>query len=532
MRFIRLLLRPGWPWGAWALLVGVALALRPILPIDETRYVSVAWEMWLRGDLLVPHLNGQPYSDKPPLLFWLFHLGWWLFGVNEWWPRLVPPLFGLANLFLARSLARRLWPDRPEVARTVPAVLLGFFFWSLFTTFMMFDMLVACAVLLALHGLWSAREGGWRGWLLAGSALGLGILAKGPVALVLPTGVALLAPWWASRRPGGRWWAGLLAAVAVAAAVGLAWALPAAHAGGQDYAHALLLRQTEGRIVDAEAHGRPWWWYLPLLPVLLFPYSVWAPAWKAASRWRPRTGDEGTRFCLAWLLPGLAVFFSISSKQPHYLTPLLPAFALLLSRLTGEMAPAVRRWHLVPPLAGLALVGMALAAAPLLAGRPGLPPWLDTVPPGIGLVLLILAAVSWSAWERLFVDHPPAALALVSLTLVTGLHLGFSGIARQAYDLEPIARHVAVLQRQGRPIAFVGPYHGQLHFLGRLERPFEVLAPGAERLWAERHPRGKVIQDMDYTPPDLQRADFTQPYRDDVLAVWGKESLPLPVPSG
>src|ERR1041384_413331 len=57
---------------AWALVVGAALAFRPLLPVDETRYAAVGWEMWLRRDLLVPHLNGVPYSDKPPLLFWLF----------------------------------------------------------------------------------------------------------------------------------------------------------------------------------------------------------------------------------------------------------------------------------------------------------------------------------------------------------------------------------------------------------------------------------------------------------------------------
>src|SRR6185295_18388622 len=98
----------------WALLAGLSLSLRPLLPVDETRYASVAWEMWNRGDFLVPHLNGVPYSDKPPLLFWLFHLGWRLFGVDEWWPRLVPALCSLANLFLTAALARRLWPDRPR----------------------------------------------------------------------------------------------------------------------------------------------------------------------------------------------------------------------------------------------------------------------------------------------------------------------------------------------------------------------------------------------------------------------------------
>ncbi len=43
----------------WGLLVGVSLAIRPLFPIDETRYAAVAWEMWLRDDFLVPHLNGE-----------------------------------------------------------------------------------------------------------------------------------------------------------------------------------------------------------------------------------------------------------------------------------------------------------------------------------------------------------------------------------------------------------------------------------------------------------------------------------------
>ena len=68
------------------LLVAVAYASRPLTPIDETRYIGVAWEMWLRGDFLVPFKNGAPYSHKPPLMIWLYQAGWAIFGVNEWWP--------------------------------------------------------------------------------------------------------------------------------------------------------------------------------------------------------------------------------------------------------------------------------------------------------------------------------------------------------------------------------------------------------------------------------------------------------------
>src|SRR5688572_11002134 len=96
----RMLAGWGFVLAAWALLAGFSLLLRPLMPIDETRYAAVAWEMWNRGDFLVPHLNGLPYSDKPPLLFWLIQLGWMAFGVTEWWPRLLPALFSLCNLFL------------------------------------------------------------------------------------------------------------------------------------------------------------------------------------------------------------------------------------------------------------------------------------------------------------------------------------------------------------------------------------------------------------------------------------------------
>jgi len=536
-------------------LVGAAIALRPILPIDETRYVSVAWEMWVRGDFLVPHLNGVPYSDKPPLLFWMFHLGWWFFGVNDWWPRVVPALFALANLGLTARLARRLWPDRPEVAGSAPAVLLGFLLWSVFTTMVMFDMLVACCVLLALLGLEEAwRRGGLRPWLQVGGALGVGILGKGPVVLVLPLAVAFLAPWWGRemegplspgtgvgrpeageergnginfpRRAASLWWPRLAGAVGLTAAIALAWALPAAASGGPDYANAILVRQTEERMVYSYAHNHPWWWYLPMLPLLLYPYSFWPPLWKAVSEaLRRRIADPGLRFCLAWLVPGLVVFSLISGKQPHYLLPLMPGFALIAARLLTETGAPVRRWHLLPALSLLVLTGAALVAAPLLGPRRGLPSWSQDVSLGMGVTLIALAASSFLLFDRIFARRA-AAPTLITLTLVIGVHLGLSEAAREAYDLEPIARYLSVAEKQGRPIAYVGDYHGQFHFLGRLERPLLEIPGGSESLWIRQNPRGKVIQDLKYMPPDVNRAEFTQPYRDDVLAVWGREGIP------
>ena len=84
-----------------AALAALQLWLRPLLPVDETRYLAVAWEMWWRGDFLLPWLNGEPYSHKPPLLFWLIHALWALFGVSELAARLLLVFFRLLQLWRA-----------------------------------------------------------------------------------------------------------------------------------------------------------------------------------------------------------------------------------------------------------------------------------------------------------------------------------------------------------------------------------------------------------------------------------------------
>ena len=107
----------------WLVVLLTALLTRPLVPVDETRYAAVAWEMWQRGDFLVPYLNGEPYSHKPPMLFWLMHLGWAAFGINDWWPRLVAPLSGFAGPLGPRAHAARPVPRSAgrSLVRAAPA---------------------------------------------------------------------------------------------------------------------------------------------------------------------------------------------------------------------------------------------------------------------------------------------------------------------------------------------------------------------------------------------------------------------------
>ena len=166
------------------------------MPYDETRYIAVAWEMWREQHWLIPTINGNLYADKPPLLFWLVQLGWYLFGVNDWWPRSIPLIFALLNIFFTRFIACRIWPDRTGLREAVPMVLLCLPVWFVYVTPFMFDMLQTFFVLCAVTGLVLYRDKHMAGFIICGIAIGLGILLKGPVILVYVLPLAVTIPLW------------------------------------------------------------------------------------------------------------------------------------------------------------------------------------------------------------------------------------------------------------------------------------------------------------------------------------------------
>jgi 4-amino-4-deoxy-L-arabinose transferase-like glycosyltransferase len=441
---------------AWMLVLVVALATRPLLPIDETRYASVAWEMWRTGDYLVPHLNGHPYSDKPPLLFWLITGGWSVFGPSEYWARLVGPLSALAALLATAILGRRLWPE-PQPSRVAALVLAGTLVWAVYGTLLLFDTVLAVCVLVGLIGLVEARRGRPRGFTLLAIGVGLGVLAKGPVVLIHLMPAAMLAGWWDVRRlsdtdapmavgpTGWRWAAGIAAAVLVGAAIALAWAIPAAMAGGPAYARAIFVGQTAGRVVRSFAHRRPLWWYIPNLFWMLLPWLAWPALWRSGrSAWRARApgrrfpDDAGLRLCVAVVIPALIVFSVVSGKQVHYLLPEVPLFALAVGRLLASQDRG-RTARALEPNANVARI----AAATLLA---------------------------------VVVAHVVAAPYL-----------------RQRYDGAEVAAHLAALEQRGVPVANEGPYAGQFSYIGRLRKPLVEVPAESVAVWLTTHPGGRVV---------------------------------------
>ena len=531
-----------WPplfWtGLWILVMVTALATRPFLPVDETRYLAVAWDMWLEGNWLVPHLNGEPYSHKPPLLFWLINLGWSVFGVNDWWPRLVAPLSGLASLFLTQRLARELWPgtNGDSLGLAAPFVLFGGVFWALFTTLTMFDMMLTLFTLVALLGVVRAwRRGGWSGFALMGLGIGFGVLTKGPAILLHTLPVALLAPWWAPSLGAGphwgRWYAGVTGAVILGAAIGLAWAVPAGLAGGEAYREAIFWGQSAGRVVSSFAHRQPWWWYGAALPVLLLPWVLWPPAWRVA--WRAVLGarqgpvDGGVRFSISWFVPALAVFSVISGKQFHYLLPELPAVALVLARLLFADASSKGRPVLDQALPALLAVGAGAAFFTLASWPfPGTPPtWLDLVETGWGLALAA-AGLGFLFCGRFSLTGRVQAMAGLSAVFVVASHLGMRPVLAAVYDLRPVASQLAEWERQGVPLANFGKYHGQYHFPGRLTKPIAQIGtvnPDTQTFLKD-HPNGMIVAYHE-TLPRAAKPVAVYRFRNRLIAIWKAETV-------
>jgi 4-amino-4-deoxy-L-arabinose transferase-like glycosyltransferase len=510
------------------------------MPLYSTRTLAVAWEMWNQGHWLVPHINGQPYSEKAPLLFWLIQAGWLAFGVNDIWPRVLEVAIGGAQLVLVSMLARRLFPSRPWMARATPWMLLAFGYAFLFGLQIMYDALLAMWTLAALLCLTPKAQRAEPRWLLFGLCIGLGLLTKGPVMLLHVIFPWLLGPlWndWASRHR-ARWYGRGLLSLLLGGAMLLAWAVPAGFSGGDAYRQRLFFTQTAGRVVDKlskgkdlQNHAEPIWFYLQWLPLLLFPFSGWPRVWVAVAGLR-RPLEPGLRFALCWLVPGFLVFSLISGKQLYYPLPEFAGVALLMAgaiAVLRERRPVLagNGWLGTWPLGvgGIAFSVVLFALPLLVAGNHLHGEWPDAAAPYsryFAIVFLLLGGLlllrGRGELRRLAVAGLVGALALNTLFTLT---------LWTRWDLRPTAHLLGAVERMNRPIAYLGNYEGQFHFEGRLTRPIdELFGEQALQDYAHAHPDAVIVTHPGKLDAnDLRYALLVQPFRSSWLVVWTAASL-------
>jgi 4-amino-4-deoxy-L-arabinose transferase-like glycosyltransferase len=166
----------------------LTLGAYPLSDNTEARYAEIARRMMASGDWVTLRLPGDvAFWGKPPLSTWFSALGQELLGANEWGARLPVLLCAVLTSLLVWRLAAE---SGRRVAALSICLLWGSVLFFVAAGAVMTDMALALSVTLSLCGFWwaisaTSLRGVRVGAISLFVGLGLGLLAKGPVALVL-----------------------------------------------------------------------------------------------------------------------------------------------------------------------------------------------------------------------------------------------------------------------------------------------------------------------------------------------------------
>ncbi|TIM83779.1 MAG: hypothetical protein E5Y50_24435 [Mesorhizobium sp.] len=266
--------------------------------------------------------------------------------------------------------------------------------------------------------------------------IGLGVLTKGPVVLIHVGAPILLYPFWRDRQAGlatPKFFAGAGLAILAALIPVAIWLVPATIQTKGNFVYDLVWNQSAGRVTGHlhNSHGRPFYFYVVLLPIMLIPWIFIPEVWrlKLGARIRglidTKSPDlRALRLLSFSFVAVLLVFSAISGKQPHYLVPMLPFATILFGYFMAEIPPARLR--------------------------------------NSAFVLLAIFGIG---------------------------HAAASATSFRREDLMPLAKFIAERKNADWAVAF--DYQDEVGFLARLQKPFESTDNPEE--WLRSHPGGYVI---------------------------------------
>ncbi len=385
-------------------LIGICLLLyffrlgdMPLGDIDEAMHAATSKDMVRSGDWITPQYNGENFYDKPPLYNWLAAFAFMGLGFNEWAARLPAALLGLGCVLLTYWLARNMFG--PPAAFLSALVLATGVEHIILSRAVVHDISLAFCVTLAMTLFFSGYKNERHrkpAFLIGYAALGLAVVAKGPVGAALPMmaiGLFLIYKrqlrFLAEMQLG---W-GLLIFLAVAAPWYILISLK-----NPDYLEYFVLKQNIGSFLSQESrHPKPFYYYIPVLMGGFFPWSLFLPLalWRTVRAKAALHGD-GLVFVLIWFGVIFVFFSAATSKLGTYILPLFPAASLLVGALWYDL--------LYAPDAGLRK-GVLISYLPFAAVMPfGLvylllyPPGELTADTGIAMSLVYFLSAWLAGW--------------------------------------------------------------------------------------------------------------------------------------
>ncbi len=457
------------------------LGAAPLFDVDEGAFSQATLEMFERGDFLSTYLNGAPRYDKPILVYWLQAAAVAALGPSEWAFRLPSALCAALWAWLTYLFARRHFgEERALFAAVLLATSLGVYLIGRAATA---DALLNMLLAASMFSAWQHLATGRRGWLYAtNAAIGLGFLAKGPIAILVPGATTFLFCFF--KRDLRTWLRAIFdwRALALFLAIAVPWYAIILAREGWPFVQGFFLKHNVGRFGGPlQGHGGSLLYYFPVMLVLSLPYT--ALLVPVARRVRELWRDELQAYLLLWFA-FVFVFFSLSgTKLPHYLLYGYTGLALLMAVHGAAMRSAF--WALAPALAffaGLLVLPNLLAQLVPAVSDAYYRQALGNVLTGFGLGYfayfgVVAALVLYAMLERR--TALPRKLALFGLLAVAGLS---TLVVPAAGQLQAPIREAARLARE----------HGYDVVMWRLNAPSFSVYRGAPT--PSREPRaGDVI---------------------------------------
>jgi len=470
------------------------MGARDLWKPDEPRYAQVSREMMETGEYVVPHLNGQVYTEKPPLYFWLTVLASMPSGeVSEVSARLPSALAAtfvvlITYLFGAKALGRR----EAFLGAAITATCAQFIAIGRVGAL---DMPLTLSILGAMAAFYIAYADK-RLWLYVAGFVFLipGVLTKGPVAIAVPVVVmpAFLLMDVVLGREGSRKqfvWFVIFTVIGlgiIALVVGPWWQAAHERSGGVYGSLSILIKQTKGRMVDAFSKQQPFRFYFGEILWQFLPWTVFFPLAACAVHRRGNVREHtGLRFLLVWFLAILLFFTCLSGKRGQYLLPLFPAGGLILGWAMYSMEATRGRLKehkefAIPLLLLLLACAGGLVAAVFICE----PPYLRIAAAGAALSLVLLVVLS----VRLLTRSPATALAYVAgiMVLIVAVLSGYIGPAADKYrSARPFSNKVLAELAEGGGLYFYRFYRPAIHYYMRRHIP---------QLWSNEEIAGTLKQ--------------------------------------
>ena len=340
-----------------AILIGIAfLSLFPLLGVaplfdeDEGFYAEASREMLENGNYLTAHINGAPQYDKPILIYWLQVISFRIFGLNEFAARFPSALATFLWMLAIFSFTRRHLGLQGGFLSAL------FFISAIQVTITGKAALVDSALNLfltqCLFHLYEYTQNKHRRIYTAAVYAGLGFLAKGPVAVVIPFGVSLI---YCLMQRQFRLWLKMvfnLPAILIFIGIALPWYVLEYLDQGMIFIQEFFLKHNLERFSRTfEGHSGSLLYYLPVIIIGTLPHCGLLVA--LVRHARSLLKQDVYRFCFIWVGFVLILFSFGSTKLPHYILSAFPPLFILYGGVYERLARL--RSYLVPALSFLGI---------------------------------------------------------------------------------------------------------------------------------------------------------------------------------